>query len=397
MAGAYLLLGRTRLVCDYFDFVQASQRKDGHIPFYIYPSQPNGPKTFTYKPPKREGLPASSQITRAWLSVFDHWRPKEDPISTLGPVCYILTAAEIFDAANSVPWLREKLPSVELTAKYLLGRKSKNGLIDKSGFYIEQPARYQWDGVAQCYVIHAFREMARLFRAIGDKTKETAWSGHADELTKAFTTAFWRTDHFGEYVHPARGLVDSHGLSDVNWAAIAFGIVTGPNLELLRPRLFKEPGFWPGNMPTQIVTNPFNYEKWEQEEPTKPPSPLQDLAAMGRAWYLEATACRRMQAIDRLVESTRKVCRAAVDGYWRERYFPRPDGTFRRAAPPNTANTRPSWCASSSAIETCSSADSPVSRWAQGIEQRTPHAGRLAVAAVSYMARMFGIGASVWM
>ena len=83
-----------------------------------------------------------------------------------------------------------------------------------------------------------------------------------------------------------------------------------------------------GNTPTQIVTNPFNYEKWELDEPTKPPSPFQDLAAMGRVWYLEATACRRMHAIDRLVESTRKVCRAAnADGYWRERYFPQPNGT----------------------------------------------------------------------
>ena len=37
MAGAYLLMGRTRMVLDYFDFVRASQRKDGHIPFAIFP------------------------------------------------------------------------------------------------------------------------------------------------------------------------------------------------------------------------------------------------------------------------------------------------------------------------------------------------------------------------
>ena len=36
MAGAYLLLGRTRMVLDYFDFVRASQRKDGNIPFAIF-------------------------------------------------------------------------------------------------------------------------------------------------------------------------------------------------------------------------------------------------------------------------------------------------------------------------------------------------------------------------
>jgi hypothetical protein len=56
--------------------------------------------------------------------------------------------------------------------------------------------------------------------------------------------------------------------------------------------------------------------------------PLNDVAAMGRAWYLEAMACQRMKAHTRLLESTRKVCRAAkADGYWRERYHAKPDGT----------------------------------------------------------------------
>src|SRR6185369_11951523 len=36
MIGPYLQLGRTRLVQDYFDFVRASQRKDGNIPFAIF-------------------------------------------------------------------------------------------------------------------------------------------------------------------------------------------------------------------------------------------------------------------------------------------------------------------------------------------------------------------------
>ena len=41
---------------------------------------------------------------------------------------------------------------------------------------------------------------------------------------------------------------------------------------------------------------------------------------MGRVWYLETKACKRMRDTKRLVESTRLVCRAAKDGYWRERY-----------------------------------------------------------------------------
>ena len=49
---------------------------------------------------------------------------------------------------------------------------------------------------------------------------------------------------------------------------------------------------------------------------------------MGRVWYLEAMACQRMKARARLVDSVRKVCRAAKgDGYWRERYHLKPDGS----------------------------------------------------------------------
>ena len=339
MTGAYLLLGRTRLVLDYFEFVRASQRKDGNIPFAIFTgdTRPGGflrglkfpEDVFSYKPPEREGLPASSQATRTWIGLFEHWQPKANPLSTLGAVCYLLGAAEIFGATGSKAWLRERLASLELAATYLLGLKKDHGLIGGSGFYTEMPPRYGSDGVTQCYVIHAFQELARLFRAGGEIAKEALWSGRADELTKAFTTAFWREDHFAEYVHAEKGLVDSHGLSDVNWAAVAFSIVSGRNLEVLWARLLKEQGFWLGDMPSQPVTKPFAYEKWEYNEPVPftAMSPLQDVAAMGRVWYLEATACQRMKARERLIESVRKVCRAGKpDGYWRERYHPKPDG-----------------------------------------------------------------------
>jgi hypothetical protein len=343
MAGAYLLLGRTRMVLDYFEFVRASQRKDGHIPFAIFTgdTRPGGclrglkypDDIFTYQPPKREGLPASSQQTRTWIGLFEHWETKANPLGVLGPVSYILTAAEIFDATESLPWLQERLASVEAAAKYVQSCKSDKGLIGGSGFYVELPPRYGWDGVTQCYAIHAFRELARLFGAAGDKANEAVWSAHADALTKAFVDTFWREDHFAEYVHIERGLVDSHGLSDVNWAAVAFGIAVDKNLELLWPRLLGEPAFWWGDMPTLTVTKPFSYEKWEYCEPVPwEVSHLYDVAAMGRAWYLEATACRRMRAWDRIVESTRRVCRAAkADGYWRERYHPQPDGTVKPA------------------------------------------------------------------
>lgn len=243
MAGAYLLLGRTRMVLDYFEFVRASQRKDGNIPFAVFPgdTRPDGgclrglkhpDDVFTYTPPEREGLPASSRQTRTWIGLFEHWQSLGYPLSVLGPICYILTAAEIFEATGSVAWLRERLGSLEAAAKYVLSRKTADGLIS-----------------------------------------------------------------------------------------------------VLWPLLLKEPGFWRGDMPTQTVTRPFSYERWEiNESPPCPAPPLNDVAAMGRVWYLEATACRRMRASERLVESARKVCRAAKpDGYWRERYHPKPDGSVSPA------------------------------------------------------------------
>ena len=340
MSGAYLLLGRTRLVLDYFDFVRASQRKDGNIPFAIFNgnTRPGGclrglkypEDVFAYEPPKRQGLPASSQQTRQWIGLFEHWQTKGYPLSTLAPVCYVLTAAEIFDATGSRSWLNERLASVESAAKFLLTLRKQSGLLGGSGFYIEAPPREGCDGVAQCYAVHACRELARLFGAAGQTRKEADWSGHADALARAFLQAFWREDHFGEYVHPEHGLVDSHGLSDVNWAAVAFGLADDPKLQRLWPRLMAEPAFWAGDMPTQLVTKPFAYEKWEISRSADcPGDPLNDVAAMGRVWYLEALACRRMNARPRLVDSVRKVCRAAKgDGYWRERYHPKPDGSL---------------------------------------------------------------------
>jgi hypothetical protein len=82
-------------------------------------------------------------------------------------------------------------------------------------------------------------------------------------------------------------------------------------------------------VPTLTVTKPFTYEPWENHEPVPMAVPeMNDVASMGRVWFLEATACLRMKAHERLVESTRRVCAAAKsDGFWRERYHPQSDGT----------------------------------------------------------------------
>lgn len=340
MIGPYLALGRTRLVLDYFEFVRASQRKDGNIPFAIFNGNTRAggclrglkypDDLFTYTPPQRQGLPPSSQETRQWIGLFEHWQTKGFPLSTLGPICYLLTAAEISEATGSRPWLKERLASLESAGKFLLTLRQPSGLIGGSGFYIEAPPREGCDGVTQCYAVQAFRKLAGLCRAAAEPEKETEWTGRADTLATAFGEAFWRADHFGEYVHPEHGLVDTHGLSDVNWAAVAFDLADERKLERLWPCLLTEPGFWAGDMPTQAVTKPFAYEAWElRRSPDCGAEPLNDVAAMGRVWYLEAMACQRMKAHARLVESARKVCRAAkADGFWRERYHLKPNGSI---------------------------------------------------------------------
>jgi len=114
-------------------------------------------------------------------------------------------------------------------AKYVLSRKTADGLISGSGFYTEAPPRNGCDGVTQCYAVHACRQMAKLCAAAGQKTDGAAWSGDADKLSQSFAEAFWCDDHF--------------------------------------------------------------YERWElNESPPCPAPPLNDVAAMRRVWYLEATA-----------------------------------------------------------------------------------------------------------
>jgi len=335
MAGAYLLLGRTQLVLDYFEFVRASQHSDGNVPFAIFREGTErndnylrglDPATGTFSfTPKGKGA------TRKWVGLFHHWEIRSDPLSTLAPICYVLTAAEIFRHTRDVSWLRDRLASVASAGSFVAGRIGANGLVAGSGFYVELPPRWGFDGVTQCYAYEVFRNLAELSRTAGHREEARQWEARAKSLRDAFVRQFWRDDHFGEYVHIERGLVDSHGLSDTNWAAIAFGLVDGHRLSVLWPKLLEEKAFWWGDMPTQLVTKPFSYETWEEDPvPFDIPGPWNDVAAMGRVWYLEAMACRRMKAAKRLQDAARLISRAAYgDGFWRERYQPQADGTVK--------------------------------------------------------------------
>ncbi|MBO9605350.1 MAG: hypothetical protein J7639_05335 [Paenibacillaceae bacterium] len=340
IAGAYLLLGKTRAVLDYFDFVQASQRADGHIPFAVLPADKpliaegairniNYPEdVFVYTPAQREGQEPYSNLTpRPWIGLFEHWVPN-NPLGVLAPVTYLLTAHEIVSFTNDANWLLDKIGSLDKAGTYILSRRCENGLIDGAGFYTEMHARHKWDGVTQCYAIHAFRRLAGLHRLLSDERSASDWEFQASELEKSFRQHFWRGDHYGEYVHPEHGLVDFHGLSDVNWAAVAFGIADDAQAELVWSKMTNEPRFWRGDFPTQALSIAYLFQEWEIGE--RMPfqginmGELHDVAAMGRVWYLEAMACLRMKDTERLIKSVELVCEmgARHNGYWFERYQP---------------------------------------------------------------------------
>jgi hypothetical protein len=338
MAGAYLLAGRRREVLDYFDFVKASQRADGNIPFAIFPGDrpPAGlPRhlrgmrypddVYTYMPVVRPGQPKHSNMdARKWIGLFTHWQISANPLSVLGPISYVLTAAEINDAVRSETWLREQLSSLEAAGRYLVSRLSPNGLMSGAGFYVESPPRNQWDGVTQCYAVHAFRLLAAMNGALGRRAAQAAWNKHAEALRARFLSAFWKSDHFAEYVHPESGLIDSHGLSDVNWAAVGLGVASEKQTRIVWPILMREPAFWRGGMPTHLVTRPETYQRWEGSEPLPFPYTewTKDVAAMGRVWYLEILALVRMGEQRRLRESVVNVCRMGekYNWLWHERY-----------------------------------------------------------------------------
>ena len=324
MAGAYLLLGKRELVKNYFAFVCAAQRKDGNVPLAIMPGDAAPPGLNDYGRGMRWPQDVYSYGGRKWIGLFQHWQMQVNPISSTAAICLILTADEMGD--------RDHLDAVTRAGKYLLSRLSENGLIAGAGFYIENPPRNQWDGVTQCYAVRAFAALAKM-------TGDATWQRHADELAAHFRQRFWRDDHFAEYVHPEHGVVDSHGLSDTNWAAIAWDVATDEQKQKVWPKLMAEKRLWAGDMPTQLVAaGASSYEQWELPEPlpfNNVNGPVYDVAAMGRVWFLEAMACVKMKAWDRLRESTRLVCARGMkdDGFWFERYHAQDDGTVKPHGP----------------------------------------------------------------
>ena len=306
MSDALLWLGQVDTVRANWDYVRRFQREDGCLPLAILPANAGkdiGPKGYPGMVAENGGL-------------YQHWVPG-NPLAALASPTYIQNADVIFRRTLDRDWLQGQIGSINLAAEFLARLTSESGAVGGGGYYVERPARLGCDGVTQPHAVDAFQRVAALNRMLGDAARAQQCESLAARVRQHFVTRFWVKDHFAEYLDPEHGLIDRHGLTDSNWAALAFGVATPQQQRILWERLKGEQRFYYGGMPTGIATDPERYEAWEFPYPDR-----MDVAAMGRVWYLEAAARTRMGDAAGLLDTIVRVCRAGKESgyYWRERY-----------------------------------------------------------------------------
>jgi hypothetical protein len=306
MTDALLWLGETDTVKLNWDYVRSFQRPDGGLPLAILPSkagQDIGPAGFPGMVDANGGL-------------YVHWVPG-NPLAALASPTYIQNADVIYRRTQDRTWLASQIQSINLAAAFLETLVTPEGAVKGGGYYVERPARLGCDGVTQPHASDAFLRVAALNRALGQEKTAARFTALAGHIREHFITRFWMNRHFAEYIHPERGRIDRHGLSDTDWAALAFGTATPQQQDVLWPQLRDERRFYYGGMPTGIVAEPDKYEPWEFNYKDR-----MDVAAMGRVWYLECQARARMGDAPGLLDSIRRVCTVGRAGgyFWRERY-----------------------------------------------------------------------------
>lgn len=278
MTDALLWLGQVDVVKANWEYVKQFQRSNGQLPLAILPANAGqliGPPSYQSQVDANGGL-------------YRHWVPG-DPLRALAGPTYIQNADSIFRFTQDSDWLLNQLPSVNRVADFLASLTTDDGAVKGAGYYVERPTRVEFDGVSQCHAVDAFRRAAALNEIVGDDKSAGKYRQIADRIESHFRKRFWLNDHFIEYIHPEHGLISNHGLTDVDWSAIAAGVASAEQIALLWPRLKDEEQFYYGGMPTGIATFPKTYESWESTY-----SDTMDLAAMGRVWHLEAWARARM-------------------------------------------------------------------------------------------------------
>ena len=305
-AEALLWLGRTAEILASWDYVKSFLREDGLVPFAIVPDQA-GQTHMMELPKKTEKFPF---VVAANGGAYSHWFPG-NPLMMLPNVTVVQVADAIFRPTKDSAWLAAQQSFLRSVTDWMAKQVTPEGLVKGGGFYVERPPRLEHDGVTQCYTAHAFRLAAKL-------TGAPAYTAVANRITAAFRTKFWAGDHCVEYINAEHGVISHHGLTDVDWAAIATGLATPEQVKILWPQLRRNPDFVYNGIPTGISTRPETYEDWEMMFLDR-----HDLAAMGRVWYVEAWARSVMGDREGLLESLRQVARVGRENnwYWRERYY----------------------------------------------------------------------------
>ncbi len=306
MTDALLWLDQVDVVKANWDYVKSFQRPDGQLPLAILPSEAGkmiGPENFQVSVDPNGGL-------------YRHWVPG-NPLRALAGTTYIQNADVIFRHSQDLKWLLHELPSINLTANYLASLVTEEGAVNGAGYYIERPTRIEYDGVSACQSADAFHQVSELNKIGGHSRQAWIYEDLACRIETFFRTRFWLSDHFAEYIHPERGIISAHGLTDVDWSSIALNVATAEQEATLWPKLKNESRFYYKGMPTGIATLPSTYEKWESTY-----HDVMDLAAMGRVWYNESMARAKMSDADGLIETIRRVCSEGRKNgyYWRERY-----------------------------------------------------------------------------
>jgi hypothetical protein len=309
MSAALLWLNQVETVKANWEYVRTFQRSNGQLPLAILPALAG----------QRIGVEPAMSTVDANGGLYEHWVPG-NPLAALASPTFIQNADVIYRHTLDRDWLAANLDRVNLSADYLTSLANTCGLIEGAGYYIERPVRIAADGVAQCHAIDAFRRVAALNRVLSRDGAAERYEALARRTADRFVTDFWAEDHFAEYWHPARGFITSHGLTDVDWAALAMDVATPSQQARLWPALRTgASAFYYGGMPTGISTHPERYEDWEFTHPDR-----HDLAAMGRVWYVECWARCRLGDAAGLLDTLHRVAREGKrSGYsWRERYYP---------------------------------------------------------------------------
>lgn len=305
-AEALLWLGRREEVLASWEYVKTFLREDGLLPFAIVPDQAG--TTVQMKLPKHEG--AHPFVVAPNGGAYAHWFPG-NPLMVLANVTFIQMADAVFSHTQDTAWLAKQMPTLRRVADWLARQVLPSGLVRGGGYYLERPCRLEHDGVTQCYTADAFRLMAKLS---GDRV----YAGTADRIVAGFRKHFWAGDHFVEYINAEHGAISHHGFTDVDWAAIATGLATREQADIVWPKISRNADFIYNGIPTGISTRPETYEDWEMMHLDR-----HDLAAMGRVWYLEAWARAVRGDREGLLESLRWVARVGRENnwYWHERYY----------------------------------------------------------------------------